>query len=337
MLSQTRAALVRAPGSPVLNPNLLAAIRHDPSKPPLAVAYAGIGRHWTMEDVEAFEEALHADPKVHLRKERSSTQGRSYVTRRERCKTRESFPYRYVRRYGVAPVLDVNINAGQARTLAYLICRTGKGKSVSMRTSWIARDLGYHVRTIQLHLQALLQAGYIRLTTPHPMTKEVLITLRELCEVQPRSAFKKAKQITDLRGVTAKKNSDTHETSSFKREPPPKTAQDVITDVVKGANSSREGGAALEGSTPPSHSRPAGSPVSASPPNPAKPAPDPSQRGFSAEPKRILQPVTAFDKRLEAILSRHGLSPASQTEEHTPSSPGTQPEPGSSGSSSGDP
>ena len=92
---------------------------------------------------------------------------------------------------GSMPVLDVFLSSGQVRTLQYLICRTGRGHAFTTLTSWLAADLGWHVRTIQVHLRALRLQGYILTSAPDPKTHKITITLTARCEVAPPQVRKK--------------------------------------------------------------------------------------------------------------------------------------------------
>ena len=174
---------------------------------------------------------------------RRSTKGQTFETRPMRCARmpRRSVPYRFVRSHGIMPVLDVFLSSGQVRTLQYLICRTGRGHSFTTLTSWLAADLGWHVRTIQVHLRALRLQGYILTSAPDPKTHKITITLTARCEVAPPHVRKKTgPQSQDLKGGATNRSSSTDETSSLRK---------------KGANPSAETGAAVGASAPAPASR----------------------------------------------------------------------------------
>ena len=124
---------------------------------------------------------------------RRSTRGKTLETRPMRCARmpRRSVPYRFVRSHGIEPVLDVFLSSGQVRTLQYLICRTGRGHAFTTLTSWLAADLGWHVRTIQVHLRALRRQGYILTSAPDPKTHKITSTRTARCEVAPPQVRKK--------------------------------------------------------------------------------------------------------------------------------------------------
>jgi hypothetical protein len=175
--------------------------------------------------------------------QRRSTKGKTFETRPMRCARmpRRSVPYRFVRSHGIMPVLDVFLSSGQVRTLQYLICRTGRGHAFTTLTSWLAADLGWHVRTIQLHLRALRLQGYILTSAPDPKTHKITLTLTARCEVAPPRVRKKTgPQSQDLKGSAANRSSSTDETSSKRKE---------------GANSSAGAGAEVEASAPAPASR----------------------------------------------------------------------------------
>jgi hypothetical protein len=190
---------------------------------------------------------------------RRSTQGKAFETRSMRCARmpRRSVPYRFVRSHGIMPILDVALSSGQVRTLQYLICRTGRGHSFTTLTSWLAADLGWHVRTMQVHLRALRLQGYIRVSDPDPRTHLITITLTERCEVAPPWVRKKTRpQTQDLKGGATNQNSPTDDMKLEK----------------KGTNSSAETGAAVEASAPAPASRRAHEGESGFPPRTSAPS-----------------------------------------------------------------
>jgi hypothetical protein len=181
---------------------------------------------------------------------RRSTKGKTLETRPMRCARmpRRSVPYRFVRSHGIEPVLDVFLSSGQVRTLQYLICRTGRGHSFTTLTSWLAADLGWHVRTIQVHLRALRLQGYIRVSDPDPKTHKITITLTELCEAPPPHVRKKTRpQNLTLQGGTANGSSPTDETSSLRKKGVA-TIELYVPERESRANPSAEAGAAVEAS-----------------------------------------------------------------------------------------
>jgi hypothetical protein len=235
----------------------------------------------TWEEVEELETLLDlraAIPEAETPKPRRSTKGKIFETRPMRCARmpRRSVPYRFVRSHGIEPVLDVFLSSGQVRTLQYLICRTGRGHSFTTLTSWLAADLGWHVRTIQLHLRALRLQDYIRVSDPDPKTHRITITLTTRCEVAPPHVRKKTgPQSQDLKGAATNRSSSTDDTRSLRK---------------KGANPSAETGAAVETSAPAPASRGApehescGLPPRASTPDANRdPAQEPRQQEASGE------------------------------------------------------
>jgi hypothetical protein len=229
-----------------------------------ALYKASQARQVTWEQVEEIETLLDLRASIAetaTPKPRRSTKGQTLETRPLRCARmpRRSIPYRFVRSHGIMPVLDVFLSSGQVRTLQYLICRTGRGHAFTTLTSWLAADLGWHIRTIQLHLRALRLQGYILTSAPDPKTHRITITLTARCEVAPPRVRKKTgPQTQDLKGGATNRSSSTNETSSKRK---------------KGATSSAEAAAAVEASTPAPSSRGApehescGLPPQASAPN----------------------------------------------------------------------
>jgi hypothetical protein len=234
------------------------------------------------------------------------------VTRPRRCaeQPRLSMPYRFVRRHGIMPILDVHLSSSAVRTLQYLICRTGKGHVLTTLTMRIAQDLGWCKRTIQKHLLMLQDHGYIIRSDPDPKTKMIRITLTERCEVAPARVQKRVAQHQALQRRTANGSAHTH-TSRFRREERSGDSQKP-SRIVQGANPSPAAGSALgEGSKPPAGSRREGRAVESHAPRSAPAAPDRiGVPGHSAEPRRILdRPRTALDDRLDWILRDVGIVP----------------------------
>jgi hypothetical protein len=190
-----------------------------------ALYKASQARQVTWEQVEEIETLLDlraSIPETETPKPRRSTQGKTFETRPMRCARmpRRSVPYRFVRSHGIEPVLDVFLSSGQVRTLQYLICRTGRGHAFTTLTSWLAADLGWHVRTIQVHLRALRLQGYIRVSAPDPKTHKITITLTARCEVAPPQVRKKTgPQPQDPKGSATNRSSSTDDTRSKKPRP----------------------------------------------------------------------------------------------------------------------
>ena len=186
---------------------------------------ASQARQVTWEEVEEIETLLDlraSIPETETPPPRRSTKGKTLETRPMRCARmpRRSVPYRFVRSHGIMPVLDVFLSSGQVRTLQYLICRTGRGHSFTTLTSWLAADLGWHVRTIQVHLRALRLQGYILTSAPNPKTHKITITLTARCEVAPPHVRKKTgPQSQNLKGGATNRSSSTDDTQSKKPRP----------------------------------------------------------------------------------------------------------------------
>lgn len=312
-----------------INPALLDALRGNPDSQPRAILYAGLSEgRWSWTDVEAFETAFEADPRFYLKKERTAPVGKKYVTRSMRCQKRRAYPYRYIRRHGIAPVLDGTLSSGALRTLEFIIARCGKGQFWSTLTSWIAHDLGLHVRTIQNHLRAL-HGRYIAVSSPDQKTQKITITVLPSSEVQPPRVFKKMRETQAALDVGAKKISPTHETSSEKKKSELDNVGEPSQKELFGANSSQEPEAAFEGSATGSCSRREGSLVETPPFHRETTAHDRTRKGHSAGPRGFGRRVEGFDDTIDAILAKVGLSlprfnRSSPQVERNPSLPGTQ-------------
>jgi hypothetical protein len=303
-----------------VHPAILEAIRNEPDLPPLQVAYAGISTRWDWNDVAVLEEALIEDPDLFRDTPRRSTKGQKYVTRKMRVQNRRTFPYRYIRRHGVMMILDGTIGPGPVRTLELIICRCGKNKTWTTLTSWIAHDLGLHVRTIQRHLN-ILRGKYIAVSLPDAKTQKITIAPLAACEVQKPIVAKKAAESNFSSAGGATKMSRTHDIKSvLKRKNLPRKPPVKRTSRFD-ANSSSAGGAAFRGFAPPADSRGWKKPV-----GPAAP-----YLNLGAhDPNRQMEPSTEFEERMEKLLNRHGMSlykvnPASREEEHTRPSQETLP------------
>jgi hypothetical protein len=306
--------------SPEIHPAIKVALAESPKDWPMqVVSRLHVANLISDADFEAWDALTKGGtkkiPKPKVERDDSEPRPkRAYVNRKARCETRPiGFHGRFIRRQSLAPTLDWRLSAGCVRTLNYVVARIGKKGIWSTWTVNIAKDLGYCVRTIRVHLRTLADAGYLWRSPPdannHGQIKLAVLVAAEVPLFVPLK--KGASPSSDKQIPGRNLDSATYEMNSLenkkeRQEPPPESSRGTEPgnpgavlveaapplDIPLGVKGELTGSSSLDEETP-RHGK--------------------TVAGHSAEPMRDSDPErAAFKRYLEEMIRKVGLSPSNR-------------------------
>lgn len=162
---------------------LLNAVRDNPDRPPIQIAYAGAQAGlWTLEDAERYVENEGALSEK--RRKAKPTRG-VYMTRSRIKRVRPSSDAeRFAPKMNMAAITKTGVSDGAIRCLQVIMTIAGKASEITTYTTSIATTMERTPRTVRNYYVQLEEAGLIT-RRPGRQFNTVHITIDPLCSPSP--------------------------------------------------------------------------------------------------------------------------------------------------------